>query len=123
MAATSAGTGVAFEVAGIAHRGGEAAQFARAALKCEQANRLYGVLGFRQPGNTHDPNAIAVMGQWIEKGWFGAEKARLAHVGMADLAAAIVEAYGPERNPDLSLYSIYLSDNGYVKIKVIALRP
>ena len=94
--------GVAFEVAGIAHRRDEAGQFARAALECEQTNRFYGVLGLRQPGNTHDPNAIMVMGQWLEQGWFGGEKRRLAHVGYVpvDLAAEIVDAYGPERNPD-----------------------
>ena len=42
---------------------------------------------------------------------------------LANIAAEIVDAYGPKRNPDLSLYSIYLRDDGYVKIKVIALQP
>jgi hypothetical protein len=117
--------GVAFEVAGIAHRRDAAIWFARAALKCERANRFYGVVGLREPHNAHDPNAIMVLGHWAERGWFGGEKTLRAHVGYvpADLAVEIVDAYGPERDPDLSLYSIYLGDDGYVDIKVIALRP
>lgn len=116
---------IAFDVAGIAHRRDAALRFAKAALKCEKANRHYGVVGLRDHDNPHDSNAIMIIAQWVERGWFGGEKSRNVQVGYvpADMAAAIVEAYGATRNPDLSLYSVYLADDGYVDIKVIALRP
>ena len=117
--------GLAFNVAGIAHRRDAALRFARAAMKCEKANRHYGVVGLRDLDNPHDSNAIRVIGQWVERGWFGGEKTRHVHVGYvpADVAATIVEAYGTARNPDFSLYSVYLGDDGFVDIKVIALGP
>jgi hypothetical protein len=102
-----------------------ALRFARAALKSEKADRQYGVLGVREPNNPHDPNAIMVLGRWVERGWFSGEKMQSEFVGYvpAELAAEIVKAYGPARDPDLSLYSVYVADDGFVDITVIALRP
>lgn len=115
----------AFDVVGIGYRRDAALKFAKAVMKCEAANRNYGVVGLREPSNPHDPNSIMVLGYWIERGWFGGEKTRRVHVGYvpADFAAEIVKAYGRNRDPDLSLYSVYLSDDGFVDITVIALRP
>ena len=117
--------GVAFDVTGVAQRRDAALRFARAAMTCEKANRYYGVGGVREPDNRHDRNAIMVIGQWVERGWLGGEKIRSVHIGYvpADCAAEIVKAYGPSRNPDLSLFSVYLADDGYVEIKAIPLRP
>ena len=117
--------GPAFDVVGVAQRRDAALRFARATIKCEKTNQSYGVVGVRELGNPHDSNAIMVMGQWVERGWFGGERASRAHVGYvpADVAAELVKAYGTDRNPDLSLYSVYLSDDGYVDITVIAIRP
>lgn len=115
----------AFDVEGIGYRREAAQRFARAAMKCEAANRYYGVVATREPNNPHDTNAIMVIGNWVQRGWFGGEKTRTVHVGYvpADLAKDIVEAYGPTRDPELSLYEIYLGAGGFVNIKVIALRP
>jgi hypothetical protein len=115
----------AFDVVGIAYKRDAATKFARAVMKCEVANRSYGVVGIREPRNPHDPNAIMVFGYWVERGWFGGEKTRRVHVGYvpADFAADVVKAYGPERDPDLSLFSVYLGDDGHVDITAIALRP
>ena len=60
--------GTVFDVAGIAHRRDAALRFAKAALKCEKANRHYGVVGLRDPDNPHDSNAIRVIGQWVKRG-------------------------------------------------------
>src|SRR5262245_15818435 len=94
-----------FELEGIGYRREAAQEFAEAALKCEEANRHYGVVGVREPNNPHDPHAIMVMGGWAQRGWFGGEKVRTVHVGYvpADIAREIVQAYGPTRNPELSL--------------------
>ena len=115
----------AFEVAGINHRRDAALSFAKAVIKCEKTNWSYGVVGVRESGNPHNSNAIMVIGQWVERGWFGGERTLRAHVGYvpADFAAELVKAYGPDRNPDLSLYSVYLGDDGYVDITLIAIRP
>jgi hypothetical protein len=35
----------------------------------------------------------------------------------ADIAQAIVAAYGPDRNPDIALYSVYIGQDGFVYVK------
>lgn len=105
------------QVAGVQHRRNAAEAFCMAVHSSEQSRRPYGVLLRPDPGNAHDPNAIAVHGFAEGKTW---------HVGFLDrdTASAITrDLLANSVAIDAELYAIWIADDGYIEIKLIVLAP
>lgn len=118
-------TTMAIPVVGIQHRKNDANSFVSAVRKAERTRLRYGVQVEHQPGNKHDPNALAVYGYADFKGWFRSGTSRW-HVGFLDrdsaeeLARDLIAHSVPL---ELELYHIWIGDTGFVDIKVIVLAP
>lgn len=83
----------------------------------ELARRPYGVHLRPDPGNPHDPNAIAAYGFADGKTW---------HVGFLDRDTAQEITRDLISNGvaiDAELYAIWVADDGYIEIKLIVLAP
>jgi hypothetical protein len=114
-----------FSVAGIVHRKAHARRFAEGELRSDRKDLKYGLDAVREPNNPHDRNAVKLFGWWTGRGWFGGMKRDLAFIGYVPthIAQAIVAAYGPDRNPDIALYSVYIGQDGFLDVKGIVIRP
>jgi hypothetical protein len=99
------------EVAGIHFRKDHALRFAHASDQQLMAER--------EPNNPHDPNAIKIVGWFLE-----GETIEQVHLGYvpAELAASIVEA-GLDRDCQARLKNIWVSDTDFVIIRFDVLRP
>ncbi len=98
-------------IMGLAKRKGDAAKF------CKGSGRELTLEP--EPGNTHDPNAIKVVGSW--KGWFGRKARHLGYVP-AEHAAKLV-ALGLSRQIRARLLKTYLGADGFVEIEFQIIGP
>jgi hypothetical protein len=110
-------TTMMIKVKGIQHRGSAVGAFATAVQAAERHRAYYGVTLKPEPGNSHDKNAIAVYGIASGAEW---------HLGYLDAYTA------EEINRDLvskgipiaaELYEIWVSDEGFIDVKIIVLAP
>jgi hypothetical protein len=116
------------EVAGIQFRKSEVRKFARALIKADRQDHVYGLKLHVEPDNPHDPNAIAVFGVAIYDGWFRRKKCGKWHVGYvpAEVAADVTVNLVLQDVPIAAeLYSIFHGDKGddYWDIKFFVLAP
>jgi hypothetical protein len=115
----------AVSVAGVSFRLVDALAFAKDVKKSEAAKLHYGLEVEREPSNPHDSNAIKVYGVARVPSLFG-QKTTRRHIGYvpseeAELLCIHVLANGQKIAAEL--YRVYLSDENFVDIKMIALAP
>ncbi|MCA3692790.1 HIRAN domain-containing protein [Aquidulcibacter sp.] len=115
----------AVSVAGISFRKADALAFANDVKKSEAAKLHYGLEVEREASNPHDSNAIKVIGVARVPSLFG-QKTTRRHIGYvpaeeAELLCAHVLAHGQKIAAEL--YRIYLSDEKFLDVKMIALAP
>ncbi len=116
---------VAVSVAGVSFRMADALAFAKDVKKSEAAKLYYGLEVEREISNPHDSNAIKVFGIARVPSLFGQKMTR-RHIGYvpaeeAELLCTHVLANG--QNIAAELYRVYLSDEKFLDIKMIALAP
>lgn len=110
-------TTMTVSVTGIQHRKSAVGAFCRAVRQATKNQARYGVRLRPEPGNQHDPNAIAVDGFAGSGSW---------HIGYLsrDLAKEIRDDLLDKGVPiDAELYNIWVGDNDFTEINVIVLAP
>jgi len=115
-----------FNVAGIHHRREAAATFARLVKRAEQKGWTYGVGLLPEPDNPQDPCAIRVYGVAQSKGLFSPMKVEQGHIGYLprEQAEAVHrELIVPGLPYQAELYSIFVTDGGFIDVKIAVLGP
>lgn len=113
-------------VAGIHHRREAAAIFAGLVKRAEQKGWTYGVALLPEPYNPQDPFAIRVYGVAQSKKLFGPVTVEQGHIGYLpreEAEAVHRELIGPGLPFQAELYSIFVSDGGFIDIKMAVLGP
>ena len=102
-------------VVGIQYRKDEAHRFAKAAIQLHDARKPFGLIIEREPNNTHDKNALMVIG-WAA----GVNR----HVGYVDsIEAARAAARFPKTHLAAEFYSTYLGGGGFIDIRFFLAVP
>lgn len=112
------------DIVGITHRLTDAHAFARAAQTAERRRLTYGVNLQFEPNNSHDSNAIAVIGLADCPGLFGlkAKEWKVGYLPREVAADVVSELIEPRLPVSVELYSIYRTER-YLEIRVIILAP
>jgi hypothetical protein len=118
-------TTIVEEVAGIQHRKDDARAFMHAVRKAEAERLRYGVELEPEPTNPHDPNAIAVLGTSVVKGWLSSavRKWKIGYLAR-DLAKEINRDLISKGVPIAAeLYDVTLTANDFIAVRLIVLAP
>jgi len=113
------------KVAGVKFRLGNVERFIRGVKSAENSGHYYGVHIEAEPDNEFDPNAIKVFGDVSVKNWFSRKQLRL-HIGyLSEETARYVNENLISQNQKVAaeLFSIYVSDNGFIDINIMVLGP